>query len=296
MTTTFAPPAPCQKLNCASDEVCIQKNGDYGCACGNITTSSPNIYDAKETCSGSTGSLSLSRCQLFEAGYSTDVLHLNDPRCKGEIQHNRLVFQFDSNASMCGTTLENNGTHIIFKNNVGTTKGLISHTVGGLNIAISCVYQFIQNISMTMGIEASGSVISNELSTESTFHIHMIPYTDATFLVPYSGNVTLEVNRQMYIAVQVDHFDSTQIAIVLESCWATPINQMDYSVRWDLIINKCPNPNDSTVDVLKNGVSTSSRFSFSMFTFTGFSPKIYLHCQVHLCLQMTGSCAPPCLP
>ncbi|XP_058262652.1 pancreatic secretory granule membrane major glycoprotein GP2-like isoform X2 [Hemibagrus wyckioides] len=302
-TTTTAPPvstttpASCQTLNCASDEVCRQINGVDGCACGYNTTSSPNIYDAIETCSGSTGSLSLSRCQLFEAGYSADVLHLNDPSCKGEVQNNRLVFKYDSNASLCGTTLENNGTHVIFKNNVGTTNmtGLISHT-GGFNIAISCVYPLIQNISMPTHIEVTGSEISKELSIEGTYQILMIPYTDATFLVPYSGNVTLQVNHQMYIAVQVDQFDSTQIALVLDNCWATPVNQMDYSIRWNLIVNKCPKPSDGSVSVLQNGVSTSSRFSFSMFTFANFSPKIYLHCQVHLCLQKTGNCTLPCLP
>ncbi|KAK3528945.1 hypothetical protein QTP70_014162 [Hemibagrus guttatus] len=247
--------------------------------------------DAIETCSGSSGSLSLSRCQLFEAGYSADVLHLNDPSCKGKVQNNRLVFKFDSNVSLCGTTLENNGTHVIYKNNVGTINmtGLISHT-GGFNIAISCVYPLIQNISMPIHIEATGSAISNDLSVEGTYQISMIPYTDATFLVPYSGNVTLEVNHQMYIAVQVDQFDSTQIALVLDNCWATPINQMDYSIRWDLIVNKCPSPNDGTVSVLQNDVSTSSQFSFSMFTFANFSPRIYLHCQVHLCLQKAGNC------
>ncbi|KAG7325403.1 hypothetical protein KOW79_011719 [Hemibagrus wyckioides] len=208
----------CQTLNYASDEVCGQINGVDGCAGGYNTTSSPNIYDAIETCSGSTGSLSLSRCQLFEAGYSADVLHLNDPSCKGKVQNNRLVFNFDSNASLCGTTLENNGTHVIFKNNVGTTNmtGLISHT-GGFNIAISCVYPLIQNISMPTHIEATG---------------------------------------------------------------------------------RCPKPSDGSVSVFQNGVSTSSRFSFSMFTFANFSPKIYLHCQVHLCLQKTGNCtlAPPSYP
>lgn len=61
--------------------------------------------DAYETCSGSAGSLSLSRCQLFEAGYTADSLHLNDPNCKGRLQGDRLVFSFDSNANMCGTTL-----------------------------------------------------------------------------------------------------------------------------------------------------------------------------------------------
>ncbi|KAK3559682.1 hypothetical protein QTP86_015400, partial [Hemibagrus guttatus] len=91
------------------------------------------------------------------------------------------------------------------------------------------------------------------------------------------------------VAVQVDQFDSTQIALVLDNCWATPINQMDYSIHWDLIINKCPSPNGRMVSVLQNGVSTSSYFSFGMFTFASFSPKISLHCQVHLSLQKTGN-------
>ncbi|KAK3529164.1 hypothetical protein QTP70_019407, partial [Hemibagrus guttatus] len=189
----------------------------------------------------------------------------------------------------------NNATHIIFKNSVGSTNrtGIISRT-GGINIAFSCVYPIIQSISMPTDMEAIGGVISKQLSTEGTYQIRMRPYTDATFLVQYSGNVTLEVNHQMYIAVEVDQFDSTQIALVLDNCWATPINQTDYSVRWDLIVNECPNPNDGTVSVLQNGVSTSSHFSFRMFTFTGFSTKIYLHCQVHLCLQKTSNCALSC--
>ncbi|XP_053541401.1 pancreatic secretory granule membrane major glycoprotein GP2 isoform X3 [Ictalurus punctatus] len=291
-TTT---PAPCQTLNCASDEVCRQINGVYGCGCGYFTTHSPNIYDAIETCSGSAALLSLSRCELFEAGYSADVLHLNDPNCKGELQNNRLVFSFDSNVNMCGTTLENNSTHIVFKNSVGTTDltGVISRT-GGLNITFSCVYPLIQSISMPTAIEGIGGVISKHLSTEGSYQISMIPYTSDTFQVPLFGNVTLEVNHQMYIAVQVDQFDSTQIGLVLDSCWATPVNQIDYYIRWDLISNECPNPNDGTVAVLQNGVSTTSYFSFRMFTFTGFSNKIYLHCQVHLCLLQTGNCAQMC--
>ncbi|KAK2866114.1 hypothetical protein Q7C36_002170 [Tachysurus vachellii] len=286
----------CQKQNCSWDEVCKQINGVYGCGCGeNNTMLNKDTYDAIETCSGSSGSLSLSRCQLFEAGYSADVLHLNDPTCKGEIQNNRLVFKFDSN-TMCGTILEHNETHIIFKNNAGTTDGMgvISH-VSGLNIAFSCLYPLIQSFSMPMAFQISGSTISRELSTEGSYQIHMVPYPDSQFLVPYSGNVTLEMNQQLYIAVEVDQFDSKQITLVLDNCWATPINQMDSLVRWDLIIRECPNPADGTVEVLQNGISTSSRFSFRMFMFTGFSGNsIILHCQVHLCLQGPGNCAQSC--
>ncbi|KAF5891652.1 pancreatic secretory granule membrane major glycoprotein GP2-like isoform X1, partial [Clarias magur] len=282
----------CSTQNCTQNEVCTSLNGTYGCACGNASTPSPN-FDAIETCSGGAGSLSLSRCQLFESGYSADVLHLNDQTCKGQLQNDRLVFSFDSNANLCGTTLENNRTHIIFKNSVGTIDGLSVITrTGGLNIAFSCVYPIIQSISMRMAVEAIGSTVSRSLSTEGSYQISMIPYTDDTFSVPLIGNVTLEVNHQLYIAVNVNTFNSSQIALVLDNCWATPVNQSDYNIRWDLIINECPNYNDDTVAVLQNGVSTSSRFSFRMFTFTGVpSTKLYLHCQVHLCLVQKASCA-----
>ncbi|XP_053366938.1 alpha-tectorin-like [Clarias gariepinus] len=152
--------SPCQSLNCVWDEVCTKKNGVYGCACSMYNGKpNPDTFDAYETCSGSSGSLSLSRCQLFEAGYSEDSLHLNDPSCKGQIQYDRLVFSY-GNGYLCGTNLTNNGTNIIYKNSVGTSerKSVISH-VGGLNIDFSCVYPLIQSISMPMEIHARGGYI-----------------------------------------------------------------------------------------------------------------------------------------
>ncbi|KAI5102910.1 pancreatic secretory granule membrane major glycoprotein GP2-like [Silurus meridionalis] len=119
----------------------------------------------------------------------------------------------------------------------------------------------------------------------------MIPYPDPSFYIPYSGNVTLEVNQQLYIAVEVEQVDSNQTALVLGNCWATPVNQIDHSVRWDLIVNECPHPTDGMVTMLQNGVSSSSRFSIKMFTFTSFPTNIYLHCQVHLCQLDSGNCS-----
>ncbi len=58
-----------------------------------------------EFCASSTGSLSLSRCQLFEAGFPPEFLHLNDPGCKGIFENGRVLFQFDNEGHVCGTTL-----------------------------------------------------------------------------------------------------------------------------------------------------------------------------------------------
>ncbi len=58
-----------------------------------------------------------------------------------------------------------------------------------------------------------------------------------------------------------------------------------------IVILRCPNPNDHSVELLQNGVSTSSRFSFRMFIFTANSSKLYLHCSVHLCLLSSNRCS-----
>ncbi|XP_036429104.1 alpha-tectorin-like [Colossoma macropomum] len=288
----------CEKLHCTKKEVCVERSGFYGCDCSEThTRPRAETFDASEICESSSGSLSLSRCQLFEAGYPAELLHLNDDRCKGKIQGDQVVFGFDNDDNICGTILKRNETHIIYENSVQFFgkggKGVISREKW-LNVTFSCVYPLIQSISMPMAIEAKKGVVSKELSTEGSYEIHMLPFPNASFIEPYFGNVTLDVNQQMFVAVVVDGVDKRQIALVLDSCWATPVNDMNNSHRWPLIVHECPSANDSTVEVLQNGISTVSSFSFRMFTFTGQPESIYLHCKVHLCLLVGGDCAQRC--
>src|SRR4029434_1369789 len=65
----------------------------------------PCFSDSVEYCSSSTGTMSLSRCQLFEAGFSADPLHFNAPSCNGTLQDGRVEFLFDNENHTCGTTL-----------------------------------------------------------------------------------------------------------------------------------------------------------------------------------------------
>ncbi len=64
-----------------------------------------SLPDFSETCESSSGSISVSRCQLFEAGFPADVLHLNDPSCKGTVRNGRVEFHFDNEEHICGTNL-----------------------------------------------------------------------------------------------------------------------------------------------------------------------------------------------
>ncbi|XP_041941221.1 alpha-tectorin-like isoform X1 [Alosa sapidissima] len=292
---------PCEELDCTEEEWCGQKDGVYGCFCNeDHPRPQPECYDSVEFCSSSTGTMSLSRCQLFEAGFSSDTLRLNDPSCNGTLQDGRVEFLFDNDNHVCGTSLRSNSTHFIYENSIhgeaNSASGPISRE-RRINLLFCCVYPLTQTLSMNIEINPLESRITKKLpGGEGSYHVRMIPYEDAGFSHAFSGRVNVAVNQQIYVAVQVDGVDSRQIAMVIDSCWATPVNQPNYHIRWDLIRNRCANPNDNTVELVENGVSTTGRFSFRMFTFNANSSKVYLHCSIHLCLVANNDCTAHCYP
>ncbi|XP_059387418.1 LOW QUALITY PROTEIN: alpha-tectorin-like [Carassius carassius] len=288
----------CSELSCSEDEWCGKKSGVYGCLCNDdLPRPQADSFDFSESCESSSGSMSVSRCQLFEAGFPADVLHLNEPSCRGTVRNGRVEFHFDNDEHICGTNLLANGTHFIYSNYIlGTprSEGLISREKI-LKLSFSCAYPQTQTLSMNVEINPLESIVHKTLPAgEGRYQVRMIPYEDDEFTRPFTGRVDAELDQKMNVEVRVEGVDSRQFALVMDTCWATPVNDPDYSLRWDLILTECPNPNDDTVELLQNGVSTSSRFSFRMFIFTANSTKLYLHCAVHLCLLSSNRCSTDC--
>ncbi|CAM4711688.1 unnamed protein product [Leuciscus chuanchicus] len=298
MTTTSSLPSDrCSKLDCTEDERCEEKHGVYGCFCKeNHHRYQRGSFDFSETCESSSGSMSLSRCQLFEAGFPSDILHLNDPNCRGTVRNGRVEFYFDNNDHICGTSLVANGTHFIYENFIVGEPDTVGHLISRkkiLKLNFTCVY--LQTQTLSMNINPLESIMHRILPAgQGTYQVRMIPYQDAEFTRPFTGSVNAELDRRIFVEVRVDGVDSHQFASVIDKCWATPVNDPHYSLHWDLIVGMCPNPEDNTVDLLQNGVSTSSRFSFEMFIFTANSTKVYLHCAIHLCLLKDNHCSVHC--
>ncbi|XP_072230091.1 alpha-tectorin-like [Leuresthes tenuis] len=293
---------PCEELECTEYEWCGQKDGVYGCFCDEHHHRRNNeSYDSLITCASSSGTMSVSRCQLFEAGFHSSALHLRDERCNGTLEDGRLVFQFDNDDQLCGTLLRSNGTHFTYENtiqgDVDPHGGLISRQ-RNIHLRFCCEYPLTQALSMAVGINPGESIVSKKLPAgRGLYHMRMIPYQDADFRfrLTTDRNIEMDVDEPFYVEVQTDGVDQHQISTVVDSCWATPVNMANYPVRWDLIIAECPNPEDGTVELIQNGISTAARFSFRMFTFTNFT-SIYVHCSVHLCLLRNNNCTAHCYP
>lgn len=73
---------------------------------------------------------------------------------------------------------------------------------------------------------------------QGLYQVRMIPFEDAGFSHSYNGSADIKVGQEIYIGVFVQGVDSRQIATVIDSCWATPVNQENYTVRWDMITGK----------------------------------------------------------
>lgn len=142
--------------------------------------------DSILTCSGSSSTISLSRCQLFEAGLDYDALHLINDSCTGTLQDGRLVFHFDNEDHQCGTILkvmvinsnihsvnwikslkstyfvlsfsivQSNETHFMYQNTIlggVETNASLIRRARPVNLIYSCVYPLNEATSMTVKLK-----------------------------------------------------------------------------------------------------------------------------------------------
>lgn len=100
---------------------------------------------------------------------------------------------------------------------------------------------------------------------------------------PSTLQTTLFAGISLLKSKELLYFLSSPIILNILSTYVTIL------LTFCLFDYRCPNPDDGTVELVENGISTVSRFSFKMFTFTN-SSSIFIHCNVHLCLLRNNNC------
>ncbi|XP_039181565.1 alpha-tectorin-like [Crotalus tigris] len=292
---------PCLDLACGEEEWCGERGGKWGCFCHKSYSPTKRAdYDYQLLCTSSRSTVSLSRCLLFTDGFSAERLHLADPSCTGSLVGDRLVFYFDTMQKTCGTQMEANTTHAIYTNVV---QGHLENTYGGmisrdrfLFLRFSCAFPLNINLSIAPVIYPIHDIINMTISSgQGNYQAIMTLYQDPQYSKPFAQSpIFLTVNHKAYVGIKVLGADPSRFVVTLSSCWATPDRDPSSSLRWDLITNQCPNPQDSTVQVEEDGVSLLGRFSFNVFTFIADSEEVYLHCRIRLCNFWVAKCTVNC--
>ncbi|XP_015260644.1 PREDICTED: alpha-tectorin-like [Cyprinodon variegatus] len=299
---SLAPQADCQDMICSAHEFCgvDSSSRQPRCHCRALYASkykSTNSFGEPIVCGDKSATVTLANCLLEDKGIDYSVLHLNDQSCRGELDNltNMVTFRFNS-GNTCGTVVQANNSQIIYKNSIMTQNismfGMISrHDM--VHMDFSCHYN--NPDVKTLGIRfRHNSVIQHISSGEWNYNLTMEAYTSRDRTKPSDYDTTVDLNQRLWVELKTFGLDEDMIAIVTDSCWATDQPSPTRGLRYDLIINGCPNPKDPTVQVEGNGLGTSNSFSFNSFQFTGGNGNVYLHCQVELCVKQADSCIQRC--
>lgn len=89
----------------------------------------------------------------------------------------------------------------------------------------------------------------------------------------------VEVNMERPLLTDIDSSSNSNIVVVMEKCWGTPISDRENKLRYYMIQDGCPVNGDTSLNVQSNGNSLQGRFDIKMFKFIGEDLNdVWLHC------------------
>ncbi|KAM4697757.1 uromodulin-like [Rhinophrynus dorsalis] len=243
------------RCSCTDDEVCNVDNGDYRCDCKDkYKVSALSDVSPVMTCGTKQMKASFRKCQLSSLDISVGDLVLQD-------SSGCFVTQDDNIANMYSVLAPlqagRNETHATYTSEFVFTinDGIISRDE--LKTTMSCVYPLDMKLSLDLAINPIYKTV-------------------------------------LYVGLSLNDPDSSQYAIVMKNCYATPSASPDDPVKYYIIKNSCPNKQDKTINVAENGVGSQAKFSLQLFTFVGNYSSVHLHCELYLCDNRTSICIPSC--
>uniref|UniRef100_A0A673AZ12 ZP domain-containing protein n=1 Tax=Sphaeramia orbicularis TaxID=375764 RepID=A0A673AZ12_9TELE len=299
------PKALCQDRYCSAHEFCGERRygGERRCLCRAIFASKYRTTDSfgePTVCEHKSATLTLAGCLLEENGIDYSVLHLNDQNCMGKMDNetHMVTFRFNPTHS-CGTVVMANNSEIIYKNTIKTRNSSMFGVItrhDPVYIDFSCFYH--QPDIKSMAIRLKHRCVMGKqhriLYGQWMYNLTMNAFADPDHMQPIDSRTDIELDQKIWVVIMAEGLDEKQVALVTDSCWATDQPLPNGSLRYDLVIKGCPNPEDRTINVESNGMGTATYFSFNTFQFSGKTSDVYLHCRLELCIKQTNSCAPIC--
>ncbi|TKS83231.1 Alpha-tectorin Precursor [Collichthys lucidus] len=259
-----------------------------------------DIIQAEVICKHAQMEVSISKCKLFQLGFEREDVRVNDAHCPGIEGEDFISFHINNTKGHCGSIVQSNGTHIMYKNtvwieSVNNTGNVITRDKT-INVEFSCAYELDLKISLETVLKPMLSVINLTLPTqEGNFITKMALYKNSSYRNPYrEGEVVLSTRDILFVGVFVEGADENQLILIVNMCWATPSRHSSDRLRYIIIERGCPNIKDNTIGMAENGVSLTCRFHVTVFKFIGDYDEVHLHCDVSLCDSETNACKVNC--
>ncbi|XP_043940287.1 uromodulin-like [Protopterus annectens] len=288
---------------CANDEICQDATRDTHCLCNPLTYAGYVDTDIVPilSCQSAAYTISVSKCLLEALHLNSSFVHLNDQTCIGApviIGDQRMIsISVNQNVLECGTAIKSNATHVIFSNVLilePTATGSIKTGTGKM-VAFSCAYPINKEITIDPAINPIvGYTTLPSIVGSGSYIVKMVLFQNADFSNPYtSGSINLTVGSPLYIGAYVQDAKNTSLALVMDTCYATPANNIADTTRFVLLQNGCPVVSNTYFQIIENGVGPEIRFVTVVLKFINGN-QFYLTCDIHLCDNTHNDCKPKC--
>ncbi|TNN29322.1 Oncoprotein-induced transcript 3 protein [Liparis tanakae] len=230
------------------------------------------------TCSPNKMVVALEKASM--PGIDVNFLQLLDSSCSLTANATHIVGVTSFTA--CGTELQEQGDFLVFKNQINSfvLPGEVIVRRKELKIDISCQFPKSVSISSYFNIHKSDYVFTE--SSFGSFGYTFEIFTDGTFtsnVAPAAYPVEVKLLDMVYMGIQAES-DLPNVSLFVESCKATPDDNPNNVIFYDLIKNGCQR--DETFKIYPSN-QMSYNFEVQVFKFSGNLDQVYVTCSVILC-------------
>ncbi|XP_036400678.1 CUB and zona pellucida-like domain-containing protein 1 [Megalops cyprinoides] len=242
-----------------------------------LQSASQGRGDTNVVCTESTMTVEVRKSVI---GLYEDHLRLNDPACTLISNSTHVVATMSLNS--CGTELEEDEDHLIFKNEITTfdKPNQVITREHGVEIGFSCVYPKKGTVSLEFRAHRIPYVFTERGFGKFTYQFEFFHSNLFNRMVdPSTYPVEVALKEMIYMEI-ISSSSLPNTLMFVESCRATPIDDPSYHVFYRIIENGCVV--DDTVQVYP-GNSSEYRFGMEAFAFIGMHQEVFISCSVILC-------------
>uniref|UniRef100_H3ACW8 ZP domain-containing protein n=1 Tax=Latimeria chalumnae TaxID=7897 RepID=H3ACW8_LATCH len=248
------------------------------CVIVTVEVGSRSTGEAEVICTDTTMTLLLLKSSI--RGVHENHLRLNDQNCMLTSNASHIIASISLNS--CGTEIEETENDIIFKNEITsfdhpheviTRKHLVE-------VPFSCSFPKKSNISSAFHPHKGNFVFSEAGFGRFSYSFEFYSSNNYYSIIdPSNYPLNVELQDELYMKIQVESALSN-IELFVESCKATPHDDPNDPVYYDILKNGCVE--DDTVATYPSN-QTEFRFSMEAFAFIGNYEEVYISCTVILC-------------
>ncbi|XP_039593401.1 ZP domain-containing protein-like [Polypterus senegalus] len=243
----------------------------------NMTSTTPSNIEANVVCTETTMSLFVLKSSV--PGLNEHNLRLNDPMCTVTSNSSHLIASLSLNS--CGTEIQDNGTAIIFQNEISTFDypNQIISKENQVEIPFSCAYPNKGQASASFSPHKSNYMFSEAGFGTFTFVFEFYNSDFTNIIDPSEYPVKVELGQMLFMGISVKS-SLNNIKLFVDTCRSTPHDDPNDSIYYDIISNGCVK--DDSVKIFPTN-QTQFNFGLTAYSFIGGYPQVFITCSVILC-------------